>query len=184
MIPQSDAYRWHPTRELAEQSNLRAFLDSLGLQSYQELLAFSNSNPDAFWRGVLDFADIRFYRDYDAICDLSGGLPWAKWCAGGTTNIVLNCLDKHIEEGRGGAVAIVWEAESGNTREWTYTELDRQTCRIAAGLSRMGCQTGDVVALYLPTVPEAVATFLAAAKIGAVVLPLFSGFGAESGPCV
>ena len=180
MTSQSEAYRWHPPHELAARSNLRAFLDFQGLRTYGELVAFSNRQPDAFWRAVLQFADIRFYRPYDAICDLSRGLPWARWCVGGTTNIVLNCLDKHIEEGRGDAVAIVWEAEDGQVREWTYAQLERHTCRIAAGLSRIGCQAGDVVALYLPTVPEAVATFLAAAKIGAVVLPLFSGFGAES----
>jgi acetyl-CoA synthetase len=176
----ANAYRWHPTRELAEQSNLRAFLNTLGLASYQDLLALSNHDPDRFWRAVLDFADIRFFRPYDAISDLSRGLPWARWCVGGTTNVVLNVLDRHIEEGRGGATAITWVAETGGTRVWTYDELNRQTCRIAAGLDRLGCRSGDVVALYLPTVPEAVATLLAVAKLGAVVLPLFSGFGAES----
>ena len=174
------AYRWHPTREMAEQSNLRAFLDNLGLASYQDLLALSNHDPDRFWRAVLDFADIRFFRPYDAISDLSRGLPWARWCVGGTTNVVLNVLDRHMEEGRGGATAITWVAETGGTKVWTYDELNRQTCRIAAGLDRLGCRSGDVVALYLPTVPEAVATLLAVAKLGAVVLPLFSGFGAES----
>ncbi len=174
------AYRWHPTREMAEQSNLRAFLDTLGLASYQDLLALSNHDPDRFWRAVLDFADIRFFRPYDAISDLSRGLPWARWCVGGTTNVVLNVLDRHMEEGRGGATAITWVAETGGTKVWTYDELNRQTCRIAAGLDRLGCRSGDVVALYLPTVPEAVATLLAVAKLGAVVLPLFSGFGAES----
>ena len=145
------AYRWHPTREMAEQSNLRAFLDNLGLASYQDLLALSNHDPDRFWRAVLDFADIRFFRPYDAISDLSRGLPWARWCVGGTTNVVLNVLDRHMEEGRGGATAITWVAETGGTKVWTYDELNRQTCRIAAGLDRLGCRSGDVVALYLPS---------------------------------
>jgi len=180
MTASGGAYRWHPSPELAAGSNLRAFLDSLGLATYQDLLDFSDRDPDGFWRGVLSFADIRFYRPLYAVCDLSSGLPWAKWCVGGTTNVVLNCLDKHVQEGRGAASSIVWESEGGEVREWNYSELDRQTCRIAAGLANIGCKSGDVVALYLPTVPEAVAAFLAAAKIGAIVLPLFSGFGAES----
>lgn len=176
----TDPYRWRPTRAMAEQSNLRAFLTTLGLTTYQQLLDLSNREPDRFWRAVLAFSDIRFFRPYDAICDLSRGLPWAQWCVGGTTNVVLNVLDRHIEEGRGAATAITWVAETGDTRIWSYDELNRQTCRIAAGLDRLACRSGDVVALYLPTVPEAVATLLAVAKIGAIVLPLFSGFGAES----
>jgi acetyl-CoA synthetase len=173
-------FRWQPPAELAASSNLRAFLDQLGLAGYKDLLAFADRDPDAFWAAVLAFADIRFYRPYDAICDLRAGLPWARWCVGGTTNVVLNCLDKHVEAGRGGAEAITWVAESGETRKWSYADLQRETCRVAAGLHRLGCREGDVVALYLPTVPEAVAAFLAVAKLGAVVLPLFSGFGAES----
>src|SRR5690606_6290350 len=112
--------------------------------------------------------------------DVSAGLPWTKWCVGATINLAANCLDKH----RGTAVeskpAIVWEGEDGARRTWTYAELDAESCRLAAGLRALGIGKGDAVGIFLPMVPEVVAAFLAAARLGTVVVPLFSGFGAEA----
>ena len=178
--PGDPDYLWRPSRELVEQSRLKAFLDFLGLSSYAELLKAASDDPERYWNALVSFLDIRFFKSYDRIVDLSRGIEHARWCVGGTTNIVLNCIDKHVEEGRGDAEALVWVGEDGNDRVWTYAELDRQVCRIAASLARIGCTKEDVIALYMPVAPETVACFLAVAKVGGTVLPLFSGFGIDA----
>ncbi|MBZ0215054.1 MAG: AMP-binding protein, partial [Fimbriimonadaceae bacterium] len=100
-----------------------------------------------------------------------------EWCIDGTTNIVLNCIDKHKDTPTWSHPAVDWEGEDGARRTWTYEELDEQVCRLANGLKSLGIGVGDVVAIYMPMIPEVAAAYLAIAKIGAVSLPLFSGFG-------
>jgi len=107
----------------------------------------------------------------------SGGLKEAEACIGGTTNISLNCLDRHRGTPIWTKPAVIGEDEEGNTRTWTYEELDDKVNQLAQILRDRKIGTGDVVALYLPMIPEAAAAFLAIVKIGAIALPLFSGFG-------
>ncbi|VWB87737.1 AMP-dependent synthetase [Burkholderia lata] len=176
---------WRPEPEAARASALAAFMRYVGIEQadpagYRQLLEFAATRPDAYWNALIRHMDLRFYQPYDAVVDTRDGIEWAKWCVGGTTNAVLNCLDRYRGTARDRQEAVVWESEDGAVRRWTYAELDAQTSRLAAGLREIGCQPGDVVALYLPMVPEAVAGMLAIAKIGAIVLPLFSGFGAQA----
>ena len=112
--------------------------------------------------------------------DLSEGLPFAHWCVGGQTNVVLNCVDRHRDTARYTQPALVWEGEDGAVTTWTFADLDRETCRLAWGLRRLGLGRGDVVGMYLPNLPQAAAAMLAVAKIGGIVLPMFSGFGADA----
>ena len=160
---------------MVEGANLTHFMRAHGIADYAALLARSVAEPAWFWNAVIDYAGVRFYEPYHAVMDDSAGKPWTQWCVGGTTNLVLNCLDAHTD---GDREAVVWEGEDGRTRSWTLAELKAETARLAAGLKSLGLGRGDVIALYMPMVPETVAAFFAVAKIGAVVLPLFSGFGA------
>jgi acetyl-CoA synthetase len=110
--------------------------------------------------------------------DRSRGEPWARWCVGGTTNIVLNCIDRH----RGTAVwdqtFLVWEGEDRlERRSLSYREFDHEVGRLARGLHDIGIGRGDVVAIYMPNLPETFVAFFAILKLGAIVMPLFSGFG-------
>jgi acetyl-CoA synthetase len=178
--PGDRGYLWKPEQGLIDQSRLKAFLARMKVDSYGGLLAAAASDPETYWNRLIDFLDIRFYRPYEKVVDLSEGVAHARWCVGGTTNLVMNCVDKHVSEGRGDAEALIWISEEGAQRIWTYAELDRQVCRIASSLVRIGCRQGDVVALYMPIAPETVASFLAVAKIGCIALPLFSGFGADA----
>lgn len=171
---------WRPDEELVESSTMMGFMKHLGISSYDELLEKSCKNPDWFWDAVIQYQDIRFYKPYDKVMDTSKGLPWTKWCSGGLMNIVHNCLDKHVDGALVDAQAIVWESESGEIIEWTYKQLNASTCQLAESLRALGCGRGDVVALYMPMIPEAFAALLAVAKIGGIVLPLFSGFGAAA----
>ncbi|VTU29920.1 Acetyl-coenzyme A synthetase [Variovorax sp. SRS16] len=179
--PQADdGFRWRPTAQQTSASRLAALLRHVGLGSYHALVAWSREEPDRFWASILEFSGIRFYRPYERLCDLSEGVQWPRWCVGGTTNLVLNTLDRQIAAGRGAHPALVWVGEDGRSVSWDYDELQRQTCRIAASLVKLGCKAGDSVALFMPILPETVAVFYAVAKIGAIALPLFSGFGADA----
>jgi acetyl-CoA synthetase len=168
---------WRPDEEAAAASNMRAFMHAQGIGEFDELARRSVEEPEWFWDALIRHSGIRFYRPYDAVMDTSGGMPWTKWCVGGTSNVVLNCLDKHMDGPVRDREAVVWEGEDGRVRPWTYAELHGETCRFAEALRGLGFGRGDVIALYVPFLPESVAALLAIAKIGAIMLPLFSGYG-------
>ena len=171
---------WRAEPSVIAESNIQRFMDTLGAGDYDDLLAKAAADPDWFWDQTIRFLDYRFEKPYDQARDLSDGAPWAKWCKGGTTNATLNFLDKHRGTPTYQKDAVCFEAESGAVRAWTYQELDQQTCRLAAGLQSLGLGIGDKVGIYMPMVPEVVAAFFATARIGAVAVPLFSGFGDEA----
>ena len=104
--------------------------------------------------------------------DLSDGLPWARWCIGGILNIAESCLRHPPDQ-----IAVIWEGEEGATRTLTYGELSRHVDVAAAGFRTLGVKKGDAVAIHLPMLPETVVALLATAQIGAVAVPLFSGYG-------
>src|SRR5690606_17135934 len=129
---------------------------------------------------LIRFLDYRFVTPYENVLDASEGLPFARWCVGGVTNVVMNCLDRRRQTQRYTETALVWEGEDGATSTWTFADLDRETSRLAWGLRKLGLAQGDVVGMYLPNLPQAATAMLAVAKIGAIVLPMFSGFGADA----
>lgn len=175
-----NASRWIPSQAQIDASNLTAFLRQTGTSSYEELLEKSNHDPGWLMEQVFQFSGVRFYHPYQQVLDLSLGQAHARWCVGGTTNIVLNCLDQHLETDVADKTLLVWEGETDKTsRTLTYAEFNDQVCRLAAGLKRLGVQRGDVVAIYLPILPESFVAFFAVLKLGAILLPLFSGFGAQ-----
>ncbi|GAA4785189.1 acetate--CoA ligase [Microbacterium gilvum] len=106
--------------------------------------------------------------------------PFAKWFADGELNIAYNCLDRHVEAGNGDRVALLWEGEPGDERRVTYAELTEEVKRLANVLTELGIGEGDRVALYLPMIPEAIASMLAVARIGAIHSVVFGGFSADS----
>ncbi len=172
------AYLWTPPAELVESSNLTAFLRATGQTDYDALAAKADADPAWLMEEVFRFCDVRFYRPHEKMLDLSRGQPWARWCVGGTTNIVLNCLDKH----RGTAIwdqnFLVWEGEDRREqRRLTYAEFAAGVGALAGGLQRLGIGKGDVVAIYMPNLPETFMAFFAILKVGAIAMPLFSGFG-------
>lgn len=172
-------FAWAPTPELLRHTTITAFLREHGLPDYEALLARADADPAWLWDAVLRFFSVRFYRPYERILDTSAGIEWPQWCIGGETNLVLNCLDRHRGTETWRQPAIVWEGENGESRSWSYAELDAEVSRLAAGLHALGLGRGDVIALYMPMLPETAAAFFAIAKIGAIAMPLFSGFGPQ-----
>jgi acetyl-CoA synthetase len=156
---------------------LERFLRLHGIPDYDGLVERAARDPEWFWAAVMDFHGLRFFKPYERLLDVSKGPEWAEWCVGGTTNLAYNCLDRTIANGHAQKAAILWEGEDGSRRSMTYAELGATVSRAAGGLKSLGVQQGDVVGLFMPSVPEAIAAFLAIVSIGAIALPMFSGFG-------
>lgn len=115
----------------------------------------------------------------DRVLDWSNP-PFARWFDDGELNVAYNCLDRHVEAGRGDRVALHWEGEPGDSRSLTYAELTAEVKKAANLLAGLGVGQGDRVAIYLPLIPEAVIAMLAVARLGAVHSVVFGGFSAES----
>jgi acetyl-CoA synthetase len=171
---------WWPDRSTVENANLTRFMHALGVDSFEALNERASADPAGFNEALIRFLDYRFEQPYEQVLSLSEGLPFAHWCVGGTTNVVLNCIDRRRGTPRYTQEALVWEGEDGSITRWTFADLDRETCRLAWGLRQLGLGPGDVVGMYLPNLPQAAAAMLAVAKIGGIVLPMFSGFGADA----
>jgi len=171
---------WWPERRTVEDANLSRFMRALGVGSFEALNARADADPAGFHDALIRFIDYRFYQPYDTVLNLDEGHAFPHWCVGGTTNVVLNCIDRHRDTQRYTHPALIWEGEEGQVETWTYADLDRETCRLAWGLRKLGLGRGDVVGMLLPNVLQAAAAMLAVAKIGGIVLPMFSGFGADA----
>ncbi|MEN3001408.1 MAG: AMP-binding protein, partial [Armatimonadota bacterium] len=170
---------WTPDEALIAQSNLTAQMRKHGIDSYEAFLQRSISDPDWFWRAF--FEDVGFYwhTPYQQTLDVSRGKPWAKWFVGGRLNWTYNALDRHVQAGAGDRPALLWEGEEGAIRRYTYRQLLEEVNALARGLLALGVQPGDRVGLFLPFTPEVAIALLAVSRIGAIALPLFSGFGPE-----
>jgi len=173
-------YVWKPSPAVLERSNIGRFMSRHGIIGYRDLIRRSTGDIAWFWNAVIEDREIEFFRPFDTILDTSRGIAWSRWFLGGTVNLAHHCLDRHARSARRDRTAVIWEAESGVVRRLSYLELHAETCRLANALSRLEIGRGDAVGLFLPMVPEAVVAFLACAKIGAVAIPIFSGFGAPA----
>ncbi|MET7399252.1 acetate--CoA ligase [Dactylosporangium sp. NPDC005572] len=141
--------------------------------------AYAEARQDriAFWEKQA--RRLSWAKDWDQALDWSNP-PFAKWFVGGQLNVAYNCLDRHIEAGRGDKVAIHWEGEPGDTRTITYADLHRSVCQAANALTDLGVVAGDRVAIYMPMIPEAAVAMLACARIGATHSVVFGGFSADA----
>ncbi len=169
---------WRPTREHIERAHLTAFMRRHGIENFDALMKRSTEDVAWFADAVLKYLDIEFYEPYSQVVDLSGGIQLPKWCVGGVMNIVHNCVDKYQSSVISDQRAVIWEGEEGATRTLTYRELYEQVNQAANALRSLGLGKGDAVGLFMPMTPEIVVALLAIAKIGGIILPLFSGYGA------
>ena len=134
------------------------------------------ANPEAFWA---EFAkELDWIQPWEEV--LKWMPPYAQWFIGGKLNVSVNCLDRHIRNGKRNKAAIIWEGEPGDRRTLTYWDLYREVSAFANVLKSLGARRGDRVAIYLPLIPELAIAMLACARIGAVHSVVFGGFSAES----
>ncbi len=159
--------RFEPPQELAAHANLG-----------EEAYARADADREAFWAEQAE--RLHWDRKWDRVLDWDDP-PFAKWFVGGTLNAAYNCLDRHVEEGRGDRVAIHWVGEpEDDARSVTYAELKDEVCRAANALTDLGVEKGDRVAIYMPMILETVVAMLACARIGAPHTVVFGGFSSDA----
>ncbi|MEA2474526.1 MAG: acetyl-CoA synthetase [Thermoleophilaceae bacterium] len=168
---------WEPTPEYVERANVSRLMRGLGVDSINELRRRSVEDVSWYWDAVVKDLGIEFATPYGRVLDDSRGAPWATWFEGGRVNLVHNCVDRWAErEDTRDRVALIGESETGHARALTFGELRAEVDRAAAGLTEAGVGRGDAVGVFMPMVPEAVIAAYAVAKIGAIYMPIFSGF--------
>jgi acetyl-CoA synthetase len=168
---------WRPTPEYIEKAHLTRFMRQHNIINFEELVRRSTKDVAWFTESLLNYLDIQFYEPYSKVIDLSRGIAWPRWCLDGKMNIVHNCLDKYAGTAVEGRTAVIWEGEDGNTLSLSYGELHSQVNQAANALRSLGLGKGDAIGIYMPMTPEIVVALLAIAKIGGIILPLFSGYG-------
>ena len=171
---------WEAPDSIKKKSKLTQFLKYCNVSNYDDLEKKSFSDPGWLWDNVIKFSDLKFYKPYKKILDETKGAPWSKWCVGGTTNIVLNCVDRHKDKDFFKETFIYSEREDGKESSITYEEFDKQISKVGNSLKINGFKKGDVIALYMPQFIETYIAYFAILKIGCVVLPLFSGYGSKA----
>src|SRR5436309_10578024 len=160
--------RFDPPEEFARQANIK------DMSVHEE----AERDPQGFWlRQAKELLD--WETEPTQALDEENP-PFYKWFADGKLNASYNCLDRHVEAGRGDKVAIHWRGEEGEEREITYAELHRDVQKFANALKDLGIEKGDVVGIYLPMIPEVVVAMLACARIGAPHNVVFGGLSADS----
>src|SRR5438132_692739 len=170
---------WTPTPEVLEQANVVRLMRRLGFDDYRDLQRRSAEDPEWFWPAAIEDMGLEFSRPWDRVVDPSRGPEWATWFVGGKLNLAWNCVHRWAERTPDVAAAL-WESEDGERHGLSYGELSERVTRFAEALVGLGVQPGDRVAFFLPMSPEVSIVSHACAHIGAVQVPIFSGFAAPA----
>ncbi len=170
---------WTPDEATIEHANATRLVRKAGAANYQELVRRSQDDPAWFWPLCVEDLEIEFSQPWDEVYDSSRGPEWTTWFVGGKLNIARNCVHRWAER-RPNALAAVGLGEDGSRRSLTFGELSRDVTRLAEHLVALGVGEGDRVAIFLPMSPEVAVASNAIAHIGAVQVPIFSGFAAPA----
>ena len=161
-----------PPAELAARARIGS------LEAYQALVQQAEADPEQFWAEQAR-RELHWFEPFHTVLDWRDP-PFARWFEGGTTNLSTNCLDRHLDGPRADKTALIWEGEPGDVRTFTYRQLHAEVCKAANALKALGIGKGDLVALYMPMIPEAAIAMLACARIGAPHSVVFGGFSADA----
>lgn len=166
-----------PSTEVVANANITAYMKSKGFDDYEAFYKWSLEHREEFWNDLAK--ELHWYEPWQTTFEWTTK-PYFKWFSGGKFNIVYNCLDRHMDTPVRNKVAYHWEGDDGSTRSMTYAELFALTNRMAKALQNLGLKKGDVVAIYMPMIPELPAAMLACARLGMPHTVVFGGFAAPS----
>jgi acetyl-CoA synthetase len=172
-------WAWEPTPEQLAAANVVRLARTLDCEDYHELHRVSVEEPDRFWTAVADDLDLAFDRRWEHVLDDSRGIEWTTWFEGARLNVATACVHAWAER-TPEAVAAVFAPEEGERDEWTFAQLSERVTRLAEALASLGVGAGDRIALYLPMCPDVAVAAHACAHLGAVQVPIFSGFAAPA----
>lgn len=176
----TETIAWHPTSEMVENSNLLRFMRKHQIENLAQLQEEAANNPAWFWDAVARDLDLQWIHPYKKVLDVSRGIKWSRWFVGGKINMAANCLAANLDRGYGNSPALIWEGEEGEVRRLTYEDLAGEVFALANGLRRIGVRKGDRVGIFMPMLPETVIACLALMLLGAIFIPIFSGYGPEA----
>ncbi len=171
---------WTPSDDVLERANVVRLMRRHGIAGYRELVQRSIDDPEWFWPAAIEDMGLEFFEPWERVMDTSRGPEWATWFTGGKLNIAWNCVHRWAAGPLAGAEAAVGLGEDGSRRSLTFAELSHEVVKLAEALLRLGVEPGDRVAIYLPMSPEVAVASHACAHIGAVQVPIFSGFAAPA----
>lgn len=175
----SQPVAWRPDAGRLARSRALAFARANGLTTWEEIADRAAADPSWFWGAVADELGIVWSRQYDTVLDLSAGPAWPRWFVGGRMNYVVSAVDRYLAERRD-EMALVWEGDDGATRSLTYGELAGEVNRLSNTLRALGIGKGDRVGIFLPMLAETAIATLACSRIGAIFVPMFSGYGPDA----
>jgi acetyl-CoA synthetase len=167
---------WTPPPGFVEQANVTRLARRLGAGGFHELHTISVEEPERFWAAVVEDLGIEFSRPWDAVLDTSRGPEWTTWFVGGRLNVARVCLHRWASDDE----ALVGLYEDGTRESLTWNEASRQATQLAEALVELGVREGDRVAIFMPMCPAVAIASHACAHIGAVQVPIFSGFAAPA----
>ncbi len=170
-------YAYNPTREMIESTNIFKFAKYNNISEIQGLYARADSDPEWFWDSLVRYLGLSFFRNYDRVLDTGHGNERARWFVGGRVNISYNAVERYRNEMK---AALIYEGENGSTVTISYHELDQYTGKLAGSLKKIGIKKGDRVGIYMPFNAKSVIAFYSLLRIGAVAVPMFSGYGKEA----
>ncbi|HEX4527473.1 MAG TPA: AMP-binding protein [Gaiellaceae bacterium] len=170
---------WTPDEATIEHANATRLVRRAGVADYAELVRRSQEEPAWFWPLCVDDLGIEFSHPWDEVLDDSRGPAWTRWFVGARVNIARNCVHRWADR-RPDGIAAVGLGEDGSRRTLTFSELSRDVTRLAEQLVALGVGAGDRVAIFLPMSPEVAIASHAIAHIGAIQVPIFSGFAAPA----
>ncbi|MBK8466672.1 MAG: AMP-binding protein [Chloracidobacterium sp.] len=171
---------WTPTPDVIERAQLTRFMKQVGVSTWDELYAYSINDVEKFTEEVLRFLDIKFDPPYEKLLDTSNGVEMPTWLAGAGLNITEMCLDRWQTEELKDQPAVIWEGEEGTDKSITYQQLKKSVDTYAGILRHEGFTKGDAIGIHLPMMLDTVEVLLAINRIGAIAVPVFSGYGIDA----
>ncbi len=162
-----------PSEEFSSRSHIRS------MEEYEKIYKWSIEDPEGFWAEMAE-KNLTWYKKWDKVLEYNFEKPDIKWFQGGKINASYNCLDRHITTATRNKAAIIWEADDGSYRTYTYQQMYYEVNRFANVLKKHGVKKGDRVTIYLPMIPELAISMLACARIGAIHSIVFGGFSAQA----
>jgi len=163
---------FYPPKELSRKAGVKS------LEEFKKIYRRSLDDPEGFWGELAGQLD--WYKKWDKVLGADFAEAKHEWFIGGKLNVSYNCLDRNLKSWRRNKAALIWEADTGETRTLTYQELYYNVCKFANVLKKHGIKRGDRVSIYLPMILELPIAMLACARIGAIHSVVFGGFSAEA----
>jgi acetyl-CoA synthetase len=165
--------KFPPSKEFRKKAHIKS------MKAYGQIYKRSVDEPEKFWAEMAE-QNLTWYKKWDTVLDYDFHKPYIKWFSGGKLNASVQCLDRFITTTTRNKAALIWEADSGVYKTFTYQQLYFEVNRFANVLKKKGVKKGDRVTIYLPMIPELAISMLACARIGAIHSVVFGGFSAKA----